>query len=36
MISMPDELDESTRDRLKVEWVIHAPPGGSVKLIARR
>jgi hypothetical protein len=30
-----DELDESTTDRIKVEWVIHAPKGGTVKLTAR-
>ena len=32
---MADELDESTADRIKVEWVIHAPKGGTVKLTAR-
>jgi hypothetical protein len=32
---MADELDESTTDRIKVEWVIHAPKGGTVKLTAR-
>ncbi len=26
--------EESTSDRLKVEWVIHAPKGGTVKLTA--
>ncbi len=30
-----NEFDESTSDRLKVEWVIHAPKGGTVKLTAR-
>ncbi len=30
-----DEYDESTNDRIKVEWVIHAPTDGSVKLTAR-
>ena len=34
-LAMLDEFDESTSDRLKVEWVIHAPQGGSVKLTAR-
>jgi hypothetical protein len=24
-----------TDDRLKVEWVVHAPKGGTVKLVAR-
>jgi murein tripeptide amidase MpaA len=27
--------EESTVDRLKVEWVVHAPQGGTVKLAAR-
>jgi hypothetical protein len=26
---------ESTDDRLKLEWVIRAPQGGEVKLVAR-
>jgi hypothetical protein len=26
---------EGTRERLKVEWVVHAPKGGKVKLTAR-
>jgi hypothetical protein len=26
---------ESTDDRMKLEWVIHAPGGGEVKLVAR-
>lgn len=30
-----DEFDESTSDRIKVEWVVHAPKGGTVKLTAR-
>ncbi|MEI7849515.1 MAG: M14 family metallopeptidase [Chloroflexota bacterium] len=30
-----DEFEESSTDRLKVEWVIHAPHGGSVALCAR-
>ena len=34
-IPMPDEMEDSTNDRLKAEWVIHAPLGGSVKLTAR-
>jgi hypothetical protein len=25
---------EGTQERLKVEWVVHAPKGGKVKLIA--
>jgi murein tripeptide amidase MpaA len=29
------EFDEGTSDRVKVEWIIHAPKGGKVKLIAR-
>jgi hypothetical protein len=33
--AMLDEFDESTTDRVKVEWVIHAPQGGSVGLTAR-
>jgi murein tripeptide amidase MpaA len=33
--AMVDEFDESTNDRMKVEWVIQAPNGGSVKLTAR-
>ena len=30
-----DPSEESTADRLKVEWVVHAPQGGTVKLTAR-
>ena len=26
---------DPTEDRLKVEWVVHAPEGGVVKLLAR-
>jgi murein tripeptide amidase MpaA len=26
---------EGTSDRLKVEWIVHAPKGGKVKLVAR-
>jgi murein tripeptide amidase MpaA len=33
--AMVEEFDESTTDRLKVEWVVHAPQGGRVKLTAR-
>ncbi len=33
--AMLDEFEESTSDRLKVEWVIQAPQAGSIKLIAR-
>lgn len=32
--AFPD-YDDETEDRLKVEWVVHAPEGGSVKLTAR-
>ena len=32
---MVDEFEESTTDRIKAEWVIHAPKGGTVKLTAR-
>jgi murein tripeptide amidase MpaA len=30
-----DSSEESTHERLKVEWVVHAPRGGKVKLSAR-
>lgn len=30
-----DASEESTRERLKVEWVVHAPRGGAVNLTAR-
>jgi len=30
-----DSFEGGTDDRLKVEWVVHAPRGGSVKLVAR-
>jgi murein tripeptide amidase MpaA len=33
--AMLDEFDESTSDRIKAEWVIHAPKAGNVKLVAR-
>ncbi|MEI6290957.1 MAG: M14 family metallopeptidase [Chloroflexota bacterium] len=33
--AMVDEFDESTTDRLKVDWVIYAPKGGKVKITAR-
>ncbi len=26
---------DSTKDRLKVDWIVHAPKGGKVKLVAR-
>jgi hypothetical protein len=29
------EAEDATDDRGKVEWVVHAPDGGTVKLIAR-
>jgi murein tripeptide amidase MpaA len=32
--TFPD-YDDETEDRLKVEWVVHAPEGGKVKLTAR-
>jgi len=31
----PSSFDESTMDRLKMEWIVHAPGGGDVKLAAR-
>jgi hypothetical protein len=30
-----DDYEGMTNDRLKVEWVVHAPQGGTVKLSAR-
>jgi hypothetical protein len=30
-----DSLEGGTDDRLKVEWVVYAPNGGKVKLVAR-
>ena len=30
-----DGWEGGTDDRLKVEWVVHAPKGGTVKLVAR-
>ena len=33
--AFPEPFEGGTDDRLKVEWVIHAPQGGSVKLVAR-
>jgi hypothetical protein len=30
-----DDYEGMTNDRLKVEWVVHAPKGGTVKLSAR-
>jgi len=32
---LPEGYEGDTDDRLKVEWVIHAPQGGTVKLTAR-
>jgi hypothetical protein len=32
---MASDFEESTLDRLKFEWVVHAPQGGEVKLVAR-
>jgi murein tripeptide amidase MpaA len=31
----PDEFDEGTTDRLKVEWVVKAPRGSTIKLTVR-
>lgn len=31
----PDEWEEGTSDRLKLEWVVKAPQGGSVRLVVR-
>jgi hypothetical protein len=28
-------MEGGTDDRLKVEWVVHAPNGGKIKLVAR-
>ena len=33
--AMVNSTTEGTQERLKVEWVFHAPNGGKVKLIAR-
>jgi murein tripeptide amidase MpaA len=33
--ALSDPFEGGTDDRLKVEWVIHAPKGGFVKMIAR-
>lgn len=33
--AMPNTVQEGTQERLKVEWVVHAPRGGKVKLVAR-
>jgi murein tripeptide amidase MpaA len=33
--AFPEGVEGDTDDRLKVEWVIHAPQGGTVKLTAR-
>jgi hypothetical protein len=32
---MLDPSAEGTQERLKVEWVVQAPAGGTVKLAAR-
>jgi murein tripeptide amidase MpaA len=34
-LAQVDPLQGETNDRLKVEWVVHAPRGGRVKLTAR-
>ncbi len=33
--ALVDPRLEGTSDRLKVEWIVHAPKGGKVKLVAR-
>ncbi len=33
--ALVNSLEEGTQERLKVEWVVYAPKGGNVKLIAR-
>lgn len=33
--AMVDHSEEGTRERLKAEWIIRAPKGGKVKLVAR-
>jgi hypothetical protein len=33
--ALVDGAEGGTDDRLKVEWVVHAPSGGLVKLLAR-
>lgn len=33
--AMIETFDEGTSDRLKVEWIVHAPKGGKLKLVAR-
>ncbi len=33
--AMPNTAQEGTQERLKVEWVVRAPRGGKVKLVAR-
>jgi murein tripeptide amidase MpaA len=33
--ALADGWEGGTDDRLKIEWVIHAPQGGTVKLLAR-
>jgi hypothetical protein len=33
--AMVNPSREGTQERLKAEWVIHAPNGGKVKLTAR-
>lgn len=33
--AMVDESDESNLEQVKVDWVIHAPQGGSIELTAR-
>ena len=33
--ALVDGGEGDTSDRLKVEWIVHAPQGGTVKLTAR-
>jgi hypothetical protein len=33
--AMPDTASEGTHERAKIEWVVRAPKGGRVKLLAR-
>ena len=33
--ALAEPSEGGTDDRLKIEWVVHAPKGGTVKLVAR-